>query len=50
MEIFEEAPKLPSLPLPVVMAAIALLAAAATYSSFRLSVYFYKRRLNGNYN
>lgn len=48
--IFEEAPKLPSLPLPVVMAAITLLAAAATYSSFRLSVYFYKRRLNGNYN
>ncbi len=50
MEIFEEVPKLPSLPLPVVAAAIALLAAAATCGSFRLSVHFYKRRLNGNYN
>lgn len=49
MGIFGELPKLPELPLPVVIAGIAVLAVAATYGSFRLSVHFYKKRLNGAY-
>lgn len=49
MGIFGEVPKLPSLPLPVVAAALAALVVAATYVSFRASVYFYKKRQNGAY-
>lgn len=44
-----ELPKLPSLPLPVIAAVIAALVVAATYASFRLSVFFYKKRQNGAY-
>lgn len=50
MGIFGELPKLPEIPLPVLAAGIAVLAAGATYASFRLSVYFYRKRQNGTYN
>lgn len=49
MGIFGELPELPELPLPVVFAGIAVLAAGATYASFRLSVRFYRKRQNGAY-
>ncbi|MDE7218014.1 MAG: ABC-2 transporter permease [Oscillospiraceae bacterium] len=49
MGIFGEPPKLLELPLPVVAAGIAALAAGATWLSFRLSVHFYKKRQNGAY-
>ena len=49
MGIFGELPKLPELPLPVVFVLAAVLAAGATYVSFRLSVHFYKKRQNGAY-
>ncbi|MBD5160451.1 MAG: ABC-2 transporter permease [Oscillibacter sp.] len=47
--VFGELPELPRLPLPAAAAVLAALVAAATYASFRLSVYFYKRRQNGAY-
>lgn len=50
MGIFGELPKLPEIPLPAMAAGIAVLAAGATYASFRLSVYFYRKRQNGTYN
>lgn len=37
-------------PVPVLLAVSAAAAVAATYFSFRLSVYFYKKRQNGAYN
>ncbi len=49
MGIFGELPKLPEIPLPVLAAGIAVLAAGATYASFRLSVHFYRKRQNGAY-
>lgn len=49
MGIFGELPKLPEIPLPVLAAGIAVLAAGATYVSFRLSVHFYRKRQNGAY-
>lgn len=49
MGIFGELPKLPEIPLPVLAAGIAVLAAGATYGSFRLSVHFYRKRQNGAY-
>lgn len=49
MGIFGELPELPELPLPVLAAGIAVLAVGATYASFRLSVYFYRKRQNGAY-
>ena len=49
MGVFGKLPKLPELPLPVVICIIAALAIAATYTSFRLSVHFYKKRQNGAY-
>lgn len=50
MGIFDGQPKLPDLPLPAVILGIAVLAALATYASFRVSVHFYKKRQNGAYN
>ena len=49
MGIFGELPELPRLPLPVAAAGIAVLAAGATYTSFRVSVRFYRNRQNGLY-
>ena len=49
VSVLDELPKLPSLPLPVTAAGIAVLIAAATFASFRLSVHFYKKRQNGAY-
>lgn len=49
MGIFGELPELPEIPLPVLAAGIAVLAVGATYASFRLSVYFYRKRQNGAY-
>ena len=49
MGIFGELPKLPEISLPVLAAGIAVLAAGATYASFRLSVHFYRKRQNGAY-
>lgn len=49
MGIFGELPKLPEIPLPAAAAGIAVLAAGATYASFRLSVHFYRKRQNGAY-
>lgn len=49
MGFFGEVPELPQLPLPVAAAGVAVLAAGATYISFRLSVHFYKNRQNGRY-
>ena len=49
MGIFGETPELPELPMPVVITGIAVLAAGATWLSFRLSIRFYKRRQNGAY-
>lgn len=49
MGIFGELPKLPEIPLPVLAAGIAVLAAGATYVSFRLSVHFYRKQQNGAY-
>lgn len=40
---------LPKLPTAVIVPLFVLLAAAVTYGSFRLSVYFYKKRQNGAY-
>ena len=40
---------LPKLPTAVIVPLFVLLAAAVTYVSFRLSVYFYKKRQNGAY-
>lgn len=40
---------LPKLPAAVIVPLFVLLAAAVTYVSFRLSVYFYKKRQNGAY-
>ena len=47
--IFGELPELPSLPLPAAAALVAALVIAATYGSFHLSVYFYRKRQNGAY-
>lgn len=49
MGVFGELPKLPEIPMPVAAAGIAILAAGATWLSFRLSVRFYKKRQNGDY-
>ena len=49
VNVFEKLPELPSLPLPVTAAIVAVLAAAATFVSFRTSVYFYRKRQNGAY-
>lgn len=50
MGIFGELPKMPELPMPLVIAGVAVLAAGATWLSFRLSVHFYRKRQNGAYN
>ncbi len=42
--------ELPVLPLPVIVLILAALVVAVTYVSFRMSVYFYKKRQNGAYN
>ena len=47
--ILGEVPELPELPLPVAALLLAALVVAVTYVSFRLSVYFYKKRQNGAY-
>ena len=47
--ILEEIPGQRELPFPVLLLLGAVLAAAATCLSFRLSVYFYKKRQNGVY-
>ena len=47
--VFGELP-LPELPMGAVAGIVAVLAVAVTYASFRLSVYFYKKRQNGVYN
>ncbi|MDE6996419.1 MAG: ABC-2 transporter permease [Oscillospiraceae bacterium] len=47
--VFGEPPELPSLPLPAAAALVAALVIAATYGSFHLSVYFYRKRQNGAY-
>lgn len=47
--IFGELPALPDLPLPAAILGLAVLAAGATYVSFRVSVGFYKKRQNGVY-
>ena len=49
MRIFGETPELPDLPLPAVLLLLAVLAAGATYVSFRMSVRFYRKRQNGAY-
>ena len=49
MGIFGELPKLSEIPLPAAAAGVAVLAAGATYASFRLSVHFYRKRQNGAY-
>ena len=49
MGAFGEVPELPKLPLPVAVGIIAAVAVGATYASFRLSVHFYKKRQNGEY-
>lgn len=49
MGIFGELPALPDLPLPAAILGLAVLAAGATYVSFRVSVGFYKKRQNGVY-
>ena len=49
VSVLPELPKLPSLPLPVVAVILAALVVAATYTSFRVSVHFYKKRQNGAY-
>ena len=47
--LLEEIPDQPKMSFPVLMLAAAAAAVAATFSSFRLSVYFYQRRQNGAY-
>ena len=49
MGIFGELPELPEIPMPVVAAAVAVLAVGLTWLSFRMSVYFYRKRQNGAY-
>ena len=49
MGIFDGQTKLPNLPLPAALLLLAVLAAGATYVSFRVSVRFYRKRQNGAY-
>lgn len=49
MGIWVKLPPLPTLPLPVTVVLVAALMIAATYTSFRLSVRFYRKRQNGDY-
>lgn len=48
--IFGEVPQLPEIPLPAVITGVAVLAVGITYGSFRISVYFYRKRQRGAYN
>lgn len=50
LSVKDQLPEPPSLPLPALAAAIAILAVAANVVSIRLSVHFYRKRQNGRYN